>query len=281
MTDNGIVRRVWRWSLPLAGAMAFVVWGAAVHAQGRQDPTRAFSLISGGVQIGATLRDVEAADVTREKLTGQAGAIIADVAANGPAARAGLRSGDVVVTFDGEQVRSARHLQRLIEETPDGREVAAIVIRGGERVNVKIAPTASGPFRYVYRQPDQAWTVGRFTPDTLRYTLPKQQMENFTYLFGLQPAARLGVSVQNLTTQLAEYFGTTGGALVTEVEDNSTAKTAGLRSGDVITKVNDRVIGNTEDLRRHLGPASGETTITVMRDRKEITLKVKLDELVR
>ena len=89
---------------------------------------------------------------------------------------------------------------------------------------------------------------------------------------------RLGIGVQELTTQLGEYFGTPAGVLVTEVDDNSSGKTAGLRAGDVITKVNDQPVRSTQDLRRLLGNASGEISLTVMRDRKEQTLKVKLNE---
>jgi membrane-associated protease RseP (regulator of RpoE activity) len=97
----------------------------------------------GGSAIGASLRDVDSADVTREKLTSQAGAVVEEIDRDGPAAKAGFRAGDIVLTFDGEKIRSARHLARLIEETPDGREVAASVVRGGDQVTLKVTPEAS------------------------------------------------------------------------------------------------------------------------------------------
>jgi C-terminal processing protease CtpA/Prc len=74
-------------------------------------------------RIGIQVRDVEPSDVTRQKLAGQSGAVIEQVDSETPAARAGLKAGDVVVAFDGERVRGARQLDRLVEETPAGRSV--------------------------------------------------------------------------------------------------------------------------------------------------------------
>ena len=91
-----------------------------------------------GPPLGATIRDVTDADVTRAKLASATGAVLDAVQETGPAGRAGFKSGDVVLSFDTENVRSARHLQRLIEETADGREVAATVMRAGERVTLKM-----------------------------------------------------------------------------------------------------------------------------------------------
>ena len=59
-------------------------------------------------RIGVGVRDVEMSDVTRQKLAGQNGAVIVQVESETPAARAGLKVGDVVLAFDGEGVRSAR-----------------------------------------------------------------------------------------------------------------------------------------------------------------------------
>ena len=243
------------------------------------------TLIRGGSHLGAAIRDVEPADVQRHKLPSASGAIIQDVVKDGPAERAGLRAGDVVIRFDNETVRSARQLERLINETPDGREVAATVIRDGDRVELKVTPSSAasrfGPL-YALRQnrPDAPFTkfyefaTPRPLLDSKAFALRDGR---FSWILG-DRRVRLGVSVQDLTHQLAEYFGATAGALVTEVDDNTPGKTAGLRAGDVITKVNDDTVRNGDDLRRELARVSGEITLTVVRDKKEMTLKTKLDD---
>ena len=72
-----------------------------------------------------------------------AGVRIDGVDDDSPAAKAGLREGDVVVEFDGERVRSARQLTRLVQETPDGRAVKMTVTRGDARQTVEVTPEAA------------------------------------------------------------------------------------------------------------------------------------------
>lgn len=229
--------------------------------------------VLGGSEIGVSLRDVSQADVTREKLAGPSGAVIDEVRSDSPAAKAGFKAGDVVVSFDGERVRSARHLTRLIQDTPDGREVEATVVRnGGQKVSLKVAPEttdlttifnrAFAPLR------DMRW------PDSIVRT-PRGSLGT-RGLLGMRGSARLGASVETLTDQLGDYFGTRDGVLVTSVDAGSPAKAAGLKAGDVITKINGHAISDTSDVRRWLLDASGDVTITVMRDRKELTLTAKL-----
>jgi membrane-associated protease RseP (regulator of RpoE activity) len=91
---------------------------------------------------------------------------------------------------------------------------------------------------------------------------------------------RLGITVDDLSAQLAEYFGTKEGVLVTSVQDGSAGAKAGLRAGDVITSVNGSAVDDPADLRRRLqNVGEGEEfTIAVMRDKKPQTLKGKLEQ---
>ena len=232
-----------------------------------------------GSDIGATLRNVDDADMKREKLPSTAGAVIEDVRSNGPAAKAGFRAGDVVVTFDGEAVRSARHLARLIEETADGHEVAATVIRGGEKVSLKVTPEANDISTIVNRalEPLRNMRMDIRMPDRLTSIPPMTREYRGTLGSGFlaRSRGRLGASVEDLTEQLGDYFGTRDGVLVTGVDADTPGKTAGLKAGDIITKVNGEKVTDTTDLRRRLARATGDTTLTVMRDHKEITLSVK------
>jgi len=262
--------------------MLFVV-GMGRVINGQTQPRLVRSQILGGNSIGVTVRDVDSADVKREKLPAESGAVIDDVRSESPAAKAGLKAGDVIVSFDGEKVRSAQHFARLVDETPDGREVEATVIRDGGRVNVKVAPVAGNTFNWVMRNRPgnlQTMTLPTVTmPDMKSMTLEPFRTRTFSFF----SRGRLGVSAQDMTEQLGAYFGAPEGALVTSVDENSAGKTAGLKAGDVITKVNGNVIRNASDLQRRLMDVSGEATITVIRDHKEQTLTVKMedDDLVR
>jgi serine protease Do len=281
MFSNWTVSRWTGLCAGVAGAIVLAVVSVSAQTVKRDSVVTLRSQLMGGAGIGVTVRDLDDADVRREKLSSPAGAYISDLRPDGPAAKAGFKAGDVIVKFDGETVRSAKQLTRLVEETPDGREVEAVVFRGGERVTLKVAPQPSGFFtsRYVgapnvltQRKPALPSNVAgktlTLTQPTVRYSLSQ-------WMTG---TPRLGASIQDLTEQLGDYFGTRTGVLVTEVNDGTPAKDAGLKAGDVITKINGLTVGSTADLRRRLTDVSGETTITVMRDRKEVTLKATIKD---
>jgi serine protease Do len=289
---NRLVRNSVRAALerPLLGALALIiVLAPVVHGQDRpRDFVSTLLTPQGpGVELGVSLREVTAEDVKTRKLKAETGALVERVDSAGPAAKAGFRAGDVVLSFDGENVRSARQLGRLIADTPAGREVAATVWRDGKEVELEVAPEPQGAWaRRLRIEPPE---VRRFVtpqfpvfePDRFYWEAPSYVLrhEGGRFVFG-QAGLRLGAGLQDLTDQLSDYFGTNGGALVTSVEDKSAGQAAGLRAGDVITKINDQNVRTTADLRRLLNNVTGEVTITVMRDRKELTLKTKVDEPV-
>ena len=261
----------------LVGAALLVVAVVpAVRAQVRHEPITGFrALMQGGSEIGVRIRDVSSEDVTREKLSTIAGAIVTEVVVGGPAATAGLAAGDVVLSFDGEKVRSSRHLSRLIEETPEGREVAIEVMRAGAPRTFRVKPRAAqslaelGALNRLHE---------RFPADRFQFG----NLDSFTY--SLSPfmsgtygrAGRLGVQVQDVTGQLGEYFGVTEGALVTSVNDNSPAKTAGLKAGDVITAINGQPVGSSADVTRRLLGNDAKVSLTIVRDRKPMTVELTI-----
>ena len=130
-----------------AGAigLAAVVHGQTIRWSASDAPAqRAVEMVSalGGSRIGASVRDVGADDVKERRLAAESGALLSDVDDDSPASRAGLKAGDVVVEYDGERVRSARQLTRLVQETPAGREVPVVVSREGSRMTFTIEPEA-------------------------------------------------------------------------------------------------------------------------------------------
>ena len=221
----------------------------------------------GGAQIGVTLRDLDADDQKTGKAAG--GVMVESVETDSPAAKAGLKANDVIVEFDGERVRSSRQFARLVQETVPGRSVQMAAMRDGQRVPLTITPRESGgPFKF-----DRV-------EGALAKVAPVPVPKSGTFPFAVYVAAgQLGVSVTELPTQLAEYFGTKDGVLVTSVADNSIAGKTGVKAGDVITSLDGGSINDGADLRRRaqrLEPGD-EFTLGIVRDKKPLTLKGKME----
>lgn len=264
--------------------------GVYVFEQSDSQPMAALrSQLLGGSYIGVVVRDVEASDVDRARLTRAAGVVIEEVRAESPAAKAGLRAGDVILSFDSERVRSARQFERLVSDTPGGREVDVELVRGGESVDVKVTPEAAPSVLALDSLRGLRGLQLRSLPELrdFRLELPEHledlhvtvpEVEGLVGRIMTAMRGRLGVGVQEMPDQLADYFGAENGVLVTSVEDDTPAKAAGLKAGDVITAIDGDAVRSTAELRRRLDRASGEVTLTVIRDRKAIEVKADLGE---
>jgi len=286
----------WKCGAAAVALVAAAGIGAAflppAHAQAttRVLTPKAVQVVSGrGSQIGVTIRDVEDADAKASKLAAPTGVIIEEVADDSPASKAGLKKGDVVLEFDGERVRGVRHFTRLVQETPAGRRVQTSVMRDGQKLNVTIEPRASGGFSYfgdddrmsVLRDLADGWRVDIPKPAPAPPAAPKPpappafpafpDFDTFVWRSG----NGLGISVGDLSDQLAQYFGTKDGVLVTSVTDNSAAAKAGIKAGDVLTSLNGRDVTSPSDLRRRIQELKDgdEFTVGIVRDKKATTLK--------
>lgn len=300
--------KLWKttaWAAVIAAAglgASFAPVMAGQERPPRPAQTRTFEAFTGwgGSRIGVSIVDVEAAK-------GTAGVRVESVEEESPAAKAGLRVGDVVVEFDGERVRSVRQFTRLVGETPPGREVTAAVQRDGNRVNVSITPAASSTALHMLedhalRAAEEAGEFSRILPMPPRAARPARPprpprpelvpappaaplppdaplMERFFWVGSNQ----LGVSVSSLSDQLRDYFGVKSGVLVNAVEADSAAAKAGLKAGDVIVSVNGSEVGRAGDIRSEMRDVeSGEAfTLEIVRDKKSMTLNGKLDERPR
>lgn len=242
---------------------------------------------SGSGRIGVSVEDVDSADAKATK-----GVLVESVEEGSPADTAGLKKGDIVVEFDGERVRSVRQFTRLVSETPVGRQVAAVVMREGQRVSVNVAPRESTPFRDfedgTWRALEELRSYSRTLPVQPARPVPPRapstpmaprppSFERFFWSSGNQ----LGVTVNSLSDQLKDYFGTKDGVLVTSVTEDSAAAKAGVKAGDVIVSVNGSTIEDAADLRQQMqrADAGAEFTLNIVRDRKSMTLKGKTEEV--
>lgn len=265
------MRLVGMWKSGVVVATAGVVLiGAGVIAfaqrSDRSGDRRVVTSFFGGSRIGVTVADIEPTQAERQSVQG--GATIEEVMPNSPAEKAGLMRSDVVVEYDGERVRSARQFSRLVEETPAGRTVRLSVMRDGRKTDVQVTPSADQVGNFYVDGPRIRAQVEQFTRD-----LPKLDVDGF------RPRARLGVVVDELTPQLAGYFGAKEGVLVTTVTAASSAERAGLKAGDVITSVNNVPIRTRADFLRQLREVrENEATLGVVRDKKATTLKATMEQ---
>jgi serine protease Do len=285
----------WKTAAVIAVAIAAVGLAAAiapaVQGQTRATPrVRALEVLSGGSRIGVSVRDVEESD-SKIARGPSSGAVVEDVSTESAAEKAGIRKGDVIVEFDGERVRSVRQLTRVVRETPSGRTVTAILLRDGQKTTVSVTPRDDDRFNFEFQGFDDLAELGgafryRTAPRaTTPPTPPAPPSPPMAWRFDglLGRSGRLGISVDSLSPQLAQYFGTKEGVLVSSVTDDSVAAKAGIKAGDVITSFNGSTVSEPQDLRRRIQNLNDgdELTIVVMRDRKPVTLKGKVERTER
>ncbi len=276
--------------------------GGAVAGLGAQDPStrpsgtlgasrpRVFTLDGRGSQLGVVVSDVDARQ--------GAGVNVDEVTEDSAAEKAGLKAGDVVVEFDGERVRSARQFTRLVQETPEGRTVKLAVLRDGNKQTLEATPEARSfswdinidgdRIRREVERGLQGLREFRVEPPMdFRSDRGDREPRRFEFrtpdggradVFSMRSSrGRLGVTVQELSPDLADYFGAkNGGALVSSVTKGSAAEKAGLKAGDVITTVNGDRVNDADDVIRELAGVTGEVTLGVIRDKKEMTVKATI-----
>ena len=287
----------WKSGARSGAAIAAVVLmaglGPALHGQVRAERVpRALDVLAGrGSELGVSVREVDR-DGAKSTAVPR-GVLIDDVVAGGPAEKAGIRKGDVIIEFDGERVRSVRQFTRLVDETPAGRRVPALLVRGSDRVDVGVELREGGAVRLlgnldsarVLRDLGQEFGDGfAFAPPpppaaprppALPPVPPVPGFEDFPW----RAQTGLGIRMSALTSQLADYFGASRGVLVTSVEDNSAAHAAGFKAGDVLTAFNGAEVSDPADLRSRIQRLQDgdEFTADVLRQKKALTLKGKIE----
>ena len=223
----------------------------------------------GGGYMGVYLEEVDGEAVSRLGLSAERGALITKVTEESPASEAGLLADDVIVGFNGQPVESISALGRMVRETPAGRTVELDVIRNGRSRSVSVE---------IGERPGRVW-LGPDMGDWDIRVAPGHGDHGEHRVFAFGGRGRLGVQLQPLGDQLAEYFGVSGGALIASVREDSPAAEAGLRAGDVITAIGDSDVEDPGDAARAIHDAeAGSLTITVMRDGSTRSITVDLPE---
>ena len=214
-----------------------------------------------GVRVENVSRDVN----DKEKPSVDRGAYVVEVVEDSPADDAGIKEKDVIVTFDGEKIESSNDLIRAVRRAKPKSEVKIEVVRKGEHkvLTAKIG-RESAP---------RAFSFGFGNGGTRIPGTPK-----LFRAFGMSELC--GLSVEDLTKQLADYFEVPNkrGVLVTEVEPGSSGEKAGFKAGDVIVKADGSTIRRTDDFREQLADSKDrEVSIEIIRKGKPLSLTMKVE----
>lgn len=160
------------------------------------------------------------------------GALIAGVDDKGPAKPAGIEAGDIVIKFDGRDIKEMRDLPRIVADTPVGREVEVIVLRKGkeEKKTVKLGRLEDA------EKAKPASVQSDAKPDDK--TVVKKA---------------LGLDLANISADLRKRFkikDSVNGVVITGIDQNSAAAEKRLNAGDTIVEVAQEAVGTTDDFQK-------------------------------
>ena len=240
-------------SVLLAGAVTLT--GAVPASASTGD-----ELTGGDSYLGIGPRDITPNRVAALKLKDDSGVEVTDVDNDAPAAKAGVKVGDVILTFNNQKVESAEQLRRFIRETPAGRTVQLGISRAGQGQTLAVTLGSHKQMIAVFPK-----TKGG-TPGNGFFDIGPDMSMN-----SLQMSSKSGLLVENLTPQLGDFLGVKNGngVLVRSVEKGSPAESAGLRAGDVIVKIEKETIADMSDWHRLTHKRNGKTMLSVIRDKRE------------
>jgi serine protease Do len=228
--------------------------------------------VSGGY-LGIGGLDISPDRAKALNLKEERGVEVSSLAEDGPAAKAGIKQGDVVLEFNGQPVEGTAQFQRLVRETPVGRQVKITVWRSGGRQTLT-ATVGENKQTTVFGPGDGSWNFNMpEIPPMPNIEIPRFQMSLQNPMLGI-----VGESLER-EDQLAEFFGVQEGVLVRSVKKGSAAEKAGLKAGDVITKVDDSKVTSSAEITRVLRGLKSKKTfgLTVVRNRKEMPLTVTME----
>jgi serine protease Do len=218
-----------------------------------------------GSYLGVKLSDIDAERARVLKLSEERGVEVKTVEEGSPADHAGIQAGDVLLSYNGENILGAQQLIRLVQETPVGRKVKLQFWREG-KANFAVITTGSPP--------STTSAPGAFpnfpSPATASYLVPKAILVWRSMLAGIE--------FEELDSQLSEYFGVPGGVLIRWVEKDSPAQKSGLKSGDVIVAVRHKTVVTTRDFNSCLRQPSATTILTLVRNHKKLDVTLAVPE---
>jgi serine protease Do len=176
------------------------------------------------------------------------GALIAAVTDGGPAAKAGIKQGDVVISFNGQEIAEMRHLPRIVAETPFDTSVPVTVLRQGKEMS----------FQVKLGELDETAETKQASADT---QAPAAQPD--------KSKSVLGLSLAEMSETLRQKYSIAdeaSGVVVLDVEAKSNAASKGLKAGDVIVEVDQGSVSTPADVQKRIdaAKANGFKVVTLL-----------------
>jgi serine protease Do len=203
--------------------------------------------------LGVTIQDVDKNLAESFGLDRPRGALVAQVAAGSPADKSGLKEGDIIVTFDGQDIPTSSDLPHVVGLIEPGRRVDVEIVRERKPRKIEVE-------------------VGGLDADD-SYSLAAGSTEKG---YG----GRLGLVVETAQPETLERWGINGGVVVREVVPESAAATAGIVPGDVITLIGSRPVKSKESYERVVEGLSGGSSVPLrlIRRGSPMFIGLKLDD---
>ncbi len=285
-----------------------------------------------GSYLGVGVQEIDPDRAKELKLSDTHGVEVTMVVDDSPAAKAGLKDGDVILEYNGQRVEGEEQFVRLVHETPASRPAKMLVSRNGSTLSVtatiakrshvyQLDPQFEQRMKKLGEDMRRQFGPGsRFNQDIQRQFGPGSKFENDMKKMGEEMArqygensefqremqklqqdlgrmqldirthdmpegvfalraGRLGIEGEKLNAQLGEFFGVKEGVLVRSVENDSPAAKAGIKAGDVITKIGTTAITRPSEIRGALSAAtSGKPVpVTVVRNKQQTVMNVTVE----
>ncbi len=249
-----------------------VVLGAlsiAGYAQPTKLHGRSANLQATSGYLGVALGDVTPERMKALNLKDDSGVLVTLVTGGEAAEKAGLRINDVILEVNGQKVDSQEQLLNSIVGKAPGTKVSLLVARGATKQNI-VATLGSRPPGLPVNAavPVGVNEPGPISPEQLQMMIAAQ---------GVVSMPKLGFEFVEMLPQLATFFGVTEGVLVESVAPRTSAEKAGLKAGDVITKVNGLPVNSVREVFGIVRQANKRVVAyTVVRNKKEMTLNIEV-----
>ena len=193
-------------------------------------------------QIGVGIQNVTSDLAGSFGLKDVRGVIVTSVSPNSPAERAGVKQGDVIVSFNGVNLNDGNELRNRVAQTAPNTQAAIGIVRNGNALTLNV-------------------TLGEFQPKTDVSTVGKSNSS-------AEPlSGKLGLSLELMTPQVAQRFNikdVTDGLVVTSVTGGSAADEAGILPGDVILQINRQAVKTVDDVRTTTAATKGNSALLLI-----------------
>jgi serine protease Do len=264
--------------LPVLGSLAIVMSGLLLTADhawamaGSVNPQEVVGsdfLFGTAGYLGVDLQEIEPDKVSTLRLKDAHGAEVTLVDHDAPAGKSGLKVHDVILQLDGQPIDNVDQLRHRLHEMPSGRTINLLVSRDGNPLNISVKLCDRAALQ------KETWNEHMKGVPSESFMAPSGY-SGPTFLHKMIPRyMNVGADVNPVHTQLADYFGVTSGTglLVANVDYQSPASRAGLKAGDVVTRVDSQPMTSKNDWQKAMRSHRGQPVqVTIMRNKQEMVL---------